>query len=282
MTVSFFQALSRLQGVLSQSLAGLTAQESAVALRDLSRHPEFRALASLESLATPEQLVGLLFHQDRYETVARQLALPPETLRTVFGAETRASRLLPARTGPHLRAHREALTQIEASFASAARLTTEDWKGSKVRRIAPRGREPIQVWNTNRATLLGSTRLVIEASAEIREDPETVERFAAQFRVKITDWDGAYLARKDIAGFLQNHLPGLEYARLGSFESRYEGLIPETNHGWQAILTGRNLAIIFHSPVFSRRQSEELSNFFSYANRAALHVLSDLLIVSNF
>lgn len=225
MNISFFQAMSHLQGVLSQSLAGLTAQESAAALQDLNRHPSLRTLCSLESLSSPEQLVGLLFHQDRYHRRSDDCRLE--------GLEGETDHALRPATG------------------SSLDHEPYDFVGFHT----PRGRS-------------------------LRRDPG-IPREDRMVRSPIPDQNHRLGRRlsdtKKTAAFLQQNLPGIEFARLGAFESRYDGLIPGTDHGWQALLAMKNLALIFHSPVFPRRQSSGLAPFFLDARKTALKIVSGLL-----
>jgi len=275
MTISFLQALGNLHQAVLQGLTALNAQEASAAFGALRNIPALRNLASLEDLTRTDRLCGLLFHQDRYEAVAAELKFPENALRGIFGAETRASRMLTERGANNLRRHAATLAPIAQILQEAQASAVDAWRSSKVRRIAPRRSEPIQSWQAQRTASLPNTALVLTCDVSIHEHPEKIEHFTAQFSLKLTDWRGRHLSR-----FESQLIPGLQGERLGSIESRYEGQIPSTPYFWQAWLVMRTLALITTSQAFTRKNPQELKPFFTAVDDFSLDLMNNLLSAS--
>lgn len=277
MTHSFLQAIGNLHLAVRQGLTALNAQEAATAFGALRNIPDLRNLTSLEDLTRTDLLCGLLFHQDRYEAVAEKLKFPESALRGIFGAETRASRMLPERSTNNRRRHAATLAPIEQILQEAEASAVDAWRSSKVRRIAPRRSEPIQSWQAQRTASLPNTALVLTCDISIHEHPEKIEHFTAQLSLKLTDWKGRHLNPNRFESRL---IPGLQGERLGSLESRYEGQIPSTPYFWQAWLVMRTLALLTTSPVFTRKNPHELKSFFTAVDTFSLDLMNDLLSAS--
>lgn len=281
MTVTFFQSAGHLHRVLTQALAGLTPQASASALDDLRRLPAFRDLSSLLQLTEPRRLTGLLFDLDRYDAVTGRLGVAPEARRDVFGRENRASRILPEfctlSSQPRLWLDAGLRKETSETFEAAAGAVIDDWRDAKVRRIAPRGREPIGFWTAQRTLVIGPARLIAEFTALIQEDATEFERYVAHARLKLMDWKGTLLPRDRVEEMAQNPFLAARSGRAGSLESRFEGIVPGTDHPWQIWSVPRNLAINIASPILQRRQRKEIGEFFRIADAKFQDILGFIL-----
>lgn len=280
MTVSFFQAANRLHQLLTQTFAGLTQQASGSALDELRNDREFRDLASLRELTEPAHLIGLLIHRDRYETVASRLGLSADQARAIFGGETRASRLLPSFCSlslqPRLWLGDGLRRDLEKTCVAATDTAMQEWRSSNVRRIAPRGSEPIGFWTAQRSLLIGPNPLIAEYTVQIREDLEAVETFVVQARLKLTDWKGRILRQERVAEMTRNPFLGTQWSREGGIESRFEG-VAESGYPWQIWFVPRNLAINVLSPCLHRKQRKDFDAFFRAAGAVCQDVLGFLL-----
>lgn len=284
MTVSLFDALGALRGLLAQNLATITVPQADSVLQGLREHPGLRDLESLNQLTEPGRLVGLLFHDDRYELVRERLNLAPDSLREVFGGETRANRLLPASSSmcvvPANWRNRHFWKSFQDLLQVASDDVTRQWRLSKVRRIAPRAKEPIRSWITERALFMGLGQMLVECSARIFENADGVEDYRAQTTIKITDMGGTFVKSECLLKLVQSPLLELAMGRVGSFESRFGGVLSETDYAWQAWHTPGNLSFVFDSPPFPRRRPEDLREFFRSSTGVSKDILGFLLASS--
>jgi hypothetical protein len=266
--------------VLTQAVGDLSPQASAAALEALRLLPEFRDLTSLLQITERPRLLGLLFDPDRYEAVADRLRLAPEARREVFGREMRASRILTAfsslSTHPRFWLADAVRRHASETFQAAVSEAFENWSDSKVRRIAPRGREPIGCWTAQRTLIVGPTRLIAEGTAVIQEDMTEVEHYIAHARFKFTDWRGGLLTRARLLEMVQNPFLNARRAQMGEMESRFEGVVPGTEHPWQMWYVRRTLAILIASPSLHRRQRKDLGEFFRVVDEKYQDVLGFL------
>lgn len=284
MTASLFNALGNLHQLLTVNLAAMSERQTGAALRELQVLPGFRTLESLNQLATPERLTGLLFHDDRYEAVASRLGFPEDALRGIFGAETRANRLLPAIASatvvPREWRNVAMWKGVQKTMSEAVSATIGDWRAAKVRRIAPRAEEPIGVWLTQRTVVMGSTELIAECFAQIQEMPDGVEEHVARMTLKLTDYQRRVATRERVLGLFRAPFLGTLWNKEGSFECGYAGMMPKTGDDWQAFYVPSNLAVSVTSRPFARKKTEALAKFFETSQAFCADLLGCLLAAS--
>ncbi len=276
MTISLLQSVGILRGLLTQARDGLTSRAATEALQELRKIPAFQEMESLGQLAEPPLLVHLLFHDDHFGAVAARLGFPSGSMREVFGAETRANRLLPE-PPPRMRLPTGILEQSRIMFENAVSETLANWKSAKVRRIAPRGRGPVQSWSLQRTIALSGFRMIVESFASINEHVEGVEEYYGSFRLKIVDWEGQRVNRERVAPLVRHPILKAVGIKEADWEYSYHGVIPGTHYPWQAWWTHKNLGILFTSDLFHRRNPGAVETFFRSAQETSLDLLGLLL-----